>query len=107
MFTNYDEMKTSHEVIKTFCTRYRCGLTAVGGILAERQCIANREDYTKFLNGLSIDEFTGNYLIALGTPFAVDLYKRVLDGEMSFYDLVEQTVDEDVRDTVQEIIENS
>lgn len=107
MFTNYDEMKSGHEVIKTFCTQYRRGLTAVGGILAERQCIANHEDYTKFLNDLSIDEFAGNYLIALGTPFAVDLYKRVLDGEMSFYDLVEQTVGEDVRDAIQENIENS
>lgn len=107
MFTNYDEMKTSHEVIKTFCTQYRRGLTAVGGILAERQYIANREDYTKFLNDLSIDEFTGNYLIALGTPFAVDSYKRVLDDEMNFYDFIEQTVGEDIRDAVQEIIENS
>lgn len=107
MFANYDEMKSSHEVIKAFCAQYRHGLTVVGGILAERQCVANREDYTKFLNDLSIDEFTGNYLIALVTPFAVEAYKRVLDGEMSFYDLIEQTVGEDVRDAVQEIIENS
>lgn len=107
MFTNYDEMKTGYEVVKTYCTQYRRGLTAVGGILAERHHVANREDYTKFLNDLSIDEFTGNYLIALGIPFAVELYKRVLDDEISFYDLVEQTVGEDVRDAVQEIIENS
>lgn len=106
MFTNYDEMKFRHEVIKAFCAQHRYGLTVVGGVLAERQRLANREDYMKFLDDLSIDEFTGNYLTALLTPFAVDIYKRVLDGEMSFYDFIEQVGGKDVRDAVQEIIEN-
>lgn len=107
MFANYDEMKSRHEVIKTFCAQHRYGLTVAGGVLAERQCLANREDYMKFLDDLSIDEFTGNYLIALLTPFVVDIYKRVLDGEMGFYDFIERTDGKDVRDAVQEIIENS
>lgn len=107
MIANYDEMKSRHEVIKTFCAQHRYGLTVTGGVLAERLCLANREDYMKFLNDLSIDEFTGNYLTGLLTPFAVDLYKKVSDGEMSFYDFIEQTSSKDVRDAVQEIIENS
>lgn len=107
MFANYDEMTSRHEVIKTFCAQHRYGLTVVGGVLAERQRLANREDYMKFLDDLSIDEFTGNYLTALLTPFAVDIYKRVLDGELGFYDFIEQTVGKDVRETVQGIIENS
>lgn len=107
MFANYDEMKSRHEVIKAFCAQHRYGLTVVGGVLAERNCLANREDYMKFLDDLTIDEFVGNYLTALLAPFAVDIYKRVLDSEMSFYDFVEQTGGKDVRDAVQEIIENS
>lgn len=105
MFTNYDEMKSRHEVIKAFCAQHRHGLTVVGGILAERKRLVNREDYMKFLNDLTIDEFTGYYITALLTPFAVDIYNRVLDGEMSFYDFIEQSCGKDVvRDAVQESI---
>lgn len=107
MIANYDEMKSRYEVIKTFCAQHRYGLTVAGGVLAERLCLANRKDYMKFLNDLSIEEFTGNYLTGLLNPLSVDLYKKVIDGEMGFYDFIEQTSDKKLRRTVQEIIENS
>lgn len=107
MFVSYDEMKSRYEVLKAFCDQYRYELTVTGGILAERLGLMNHEDYMKFLNDLSLDEFTGNYFTALLTPFAIDIYKSVLDDTMSFYDFIEQTYNKDLRDAVQEFIENS
>lgn len=86
----YNEMKSNHEVIKSFCCQNRHALTVVGGILAEGIGLANRDDYINFMNELTIDEFIGNYLTALLNCACIDAYKKVNSGKMGFYDFVEE-----------------
>lgn len=105
MFTTYDEMKSNHEVIKTFCAQHRYGLTVAAGVLAEQNGLANRDDYIKFMNDLTIDEFTGNYLTALLNPMAVVEYIRVSNGETGFFDFVEKYMGKNIRNAVQKYIE--
>ena len=105
MFATYEEMKDDHGVIKTFCAQHRYGLTVAGGVLAEQYGLANRDDYIKFMNDLTIDEFTGNYLTALFNPMTVAEYIRVSNGETGFFDFVEKFMGKNVRNAVQKYIE--
>ena len=105
MFATYEEMKDSHGVIKTFCAQHRYGLTVTAGVFSEQNGLVNRDDYIKFMNDLTIDEFTGKYLTTLLNIFAVYEYRKVINGEKGFYDFIEEQVGKDVRNAVQKYIE--
>ena len=98
---NYTEMKSNHEVIKTFCAQNRYGLTVTAGVLAESIYLADRHEYMQFMNDLTMDEFVGNYLTALLNNAAIEFYRQVNNGELGFLDFVEKTVGKSVRDSVQ------
>ena len=85
---NYEEMNANHEVITEFCSKYRPELIAIGGIIAERNGLANAHEYIRFMKDLSIDEFVGNYLVSLLNNNSVKMYRNVLDGKMTFTDFV-------------------
>lgn len=95
--SNYTKMKANHEVIKTFCVQNRYALTVVGGITAEALNLSTYEDYTKFLEELTMDEFVGNYLTALFNENALEGYRKVNTGEIGFYDFLDKYVGKTVR----------
>ena len=101
----YNEMKSNHEIIKSFCCQHRYGLTVVGGIMAEKMRLASRDGYIRFLNELSIDEFIGNYLTALFQGACIDAYRKVNNAEMGFRDFVEQYMGEQVRKELDKYME--
>lgn len=90
--SNYTEMKANREVIKTFCVQNRYALTVVGGIYAESMKLSTYEDYTKFLEELTMDEFVGNYLTALFNKHALEGYQKVNNGEIGFYEFLDRYV---------------
>ena len=98
---NYTEMKSRHEVIKTFCAQNRYGLTVTAGVLAESNYLADRHEFMQFMDDLTMNEFVGNYLTALFSDTAIEFYRQVNNGELGFLDFVEKTVGKSVRDSVQ------
>ena len=98
---NYTEMKSRHEVIKTFCAQHRYGLTVAAGVFVESNYLADRHEYMQFMDDLTMDEFAGNYLTALFSDTAIELYRQVNNGELGFLDFVEKTVGKSVKDSVQ------
>ena len=98
---NYTEMKSNHEVIKSFCAQNRYGLTVTAGILAESSYLADRHEFMQFMDDLTMDEFVGNYLTALLNDTAIEFYRQVNNGELGFLDFVEENLGKSVRDSVQ------
>ena len=98
---NYAEMKSNYEVIKTFCAQNRYGLTVTAGVLAESNYFADRHEFMRFMDDLTMDEFVGNYLTALLNNAAIEFYRQVNNDELGFLDFVEMTVGKSVRDSVQ------
>ena len=101
----YNEMKSNHEVIKSFCCQNRHALTVAGGIMAEKMWLTSRDEYIKFMSELAIDEFIGNYLTALLQSACIDAYKKVNNAEMGFYDFVEQYMGKQVREELEKYME--
>lgn len=99
---NYIEMKANHEVVKTFCVQNRYALTVVGGICAETMKLSTYEDYTKFLEELTMDEFVGNYLTALFDEHTLEGYRKVNTGEIGFCEFLDKYVGKRVRIAVEE-----
>ena len=98
---NYTEMKSNHEVIKSFCAQNRYGLTVTAGILAESNYLADRHEFMQFMDDLTMNEFVGNCLTALFNDTVIELYRQVNNGKLGFLDFVEMTVGKSVRDSVQ------
>ena len=98
---NYTEMKSNHEVIKSFCAQNRYGLTVTAGILAESNYLADRHEFMQFMDDLTMSEFVGNYLTALLNDTAIEFYRQVHNGKLGFLDFGEMTVGKSVRDSVQ------
>lgn len=99
---NYTEMKSNYEVIKSFCAQNRYGLTVTAGVLAESMCLADRHEFMRFMDDLTMNEFVGNYPTALfDDAAAIELYRQVNNGKLGFLDFVEITVGKSVRDSVQ------
>ena len=95
--SNYTKMKANHEVIKTFCVQNRYALTVIGGIYAETMNLSTYEDYTKFLEELTMDEFVGNYLTAMFNQHALEGYQKVNTGEIGFCEFLDKYVGKMVR----------
>lgn len=83
---NYEEMKERHLVLREFYLKYRKELTVYAGVVGEYYGKITYEDYIKFSNELSDDEFVGNYLGELLTE-SIDICKQILDGEMPLEEL--------------------
>lgn len=98
---NYTEMKSNHEVIKSFCAQNRYGLTVTAGILAESNYLADRHEFMQFMDDLTMSEFVGNYLTALLNDTVIEFYRQVNNGKLGFLDFVEMAVGKSVRDSVQ------
>lgn len=82
--TTYNEMKKNYEVIKKFCEVYREKLIAFQCKTVAWNDLCSAEDYRRFFEGLSQEEFVGNMLVGLMNSYAVSLYQEVLDGKKTF-----------------------
>ena len=87
MYT-YKDMKQNYEIIKEFCHFYREELTVYAGVLAEHWGGVTYSEYVNFTNGLSDEEFLGNYLCGLLTDEPKNEFKKILDGEQTFVEYI-------------------
>ena len=99
---NYNEMKGNYETIKTFCKKYRTELIKFRGTLAESFELSTYDDYTKFVNELTEEEFVGESLTALMNGCS-DIYRRILDGEITLDDFIKETYGDEIFNKYKEI----
>ena len=81
-------MHMDYMLIKQFCELYHTELTVLSSMLAEHRELANYSDYIKFLEDLSIEEFVGSYLVNLFVDVGLEMYDKVLKGDLKFDDFV-------------------
>lgn len=72
-------IERNHTVIKMVCTIYRKELTIYSSVIGKYYRGIDIEEYINFINDLSLDEFVGNYLIALYDDYTIKLYIRLLE----------------------------
>ena len=73
-------LERNYEIIKEVCTRYRKEMTVFSAVVGNKYSNAiDLEEYTNFMNQLSLDMFIGNYLCALYNEETINLYLRLLE----------------------------
>lgn len=91
---NYDDMKRNYEIIKEFSKVYRKELIATQAYIVSETGLADAESYIKFMNQLPESEFIGNQLTGILTDTPIELFEKVLNGELNFQDVMDITMDE-------------
>ena len=87
---NYYEMKKRQATIKEYCKMFRKELTIFGGIVGEHFGLLEFDEYIRFMNELTEDEFEGNYLQNISNEMYYDFTKKLVDGEITFIEYVEE-----------------
>lgn len=106
MMYDLKTMKENYEIIKEFCGKYRTELTIAAGILGESMGMINCDEYIKFSNSLSIDEFVGNYLVGLINGTVDEYYRPILNDEKTFEEMLDDTLDEELLNLYREKLNN-
>lgn len=88
MYT-YEAFKSNYKVIKDFCAKYRNELTDMQAKVMITLGMSTYSDFIKFMNELTFDEFVGNQLMAVTNNESIEMYQKILDGEMEFEELAE------------------
>ena len=73
-------LEKNYEIIREVCTKYRKEMTVFSAVIGNKcSNIIDLEEYTNFMNQLSLDMFIGNYLCALYNEETINLYLRLLE----------------------------
>ena len=92
---DYKKMKENYEIIRKVCKKYRNEITAFGAAYGFKFGLFNEcNDYISFMNELTFDEFVGNQMVGLLDVGAINTYKRMISGDLTFEDYVKNTFDE-------------
>ena len=85
---SYESMVEDYGLIKEFCSLYRTELNIVGALMSENYSLTTYDDYMKFINNLSDEEFYANYLICLLNDASMFLIRSLMNGVNSIDDYV-------------------
>lgn len=96
----YEDARSNLKTIRDFTERFRRELTITGGVISEEYGIISCDDYIKIMDELSLEEFAGNYLTGLLNSDVIDAYKEILDGHEDYCDLIQNTLDDEIIDTI-------
>lgn len=76
----YEELEGRLEVIRNFTMTFRRQLTIGSSVMAEFTGLSEREDYVKFSNSLTNEEFTGNYITSIYCEDAINWMIEAIDS---------------------------
>lgn len=93
---DYRDIRSNYETIKNFCKKYRKEMTVYQGCLVERTGLTDYSTYTRIMNEMSDDEFTGNMFTALLNYNFCELINKVLKGKLEFDDFVKNLYGEEM-----------
>ena len=92
---DYKKMKENLEVIRNVCRKYRNEITALSASYGLNLGLFDDcDDYISFVNELSFDEFVGNQLTTLCCEDVINMYRRIISGEMTFDEFVKTSNEE-------------
>ena len=101
----YKKMKENHEIIRKVCEKYRNEITAFAAAYGLEFGVFNEcNDYISFMNELTFDEFVGNQMVGLLDKGAINTYKCMISGELTFGTYVKNTFGEKVLNKYLELI---
>ena len=102
---DYKKMKENYEVIRKVCEKYRNEITAFGAAYGfEWGLFDDCNDYMSFMNELTFDEFVGNQMVGLLDECAINTYKCMISGELTFGTYVKNTFGEKILNKYLELI---
>ena len=82
---DYKKMKENYEVIRKVCEKYRNEFTAFCAAYGFEIGLFNEcNDYISFMNELTFDEFVGNQMAGLLDENMINIYKRIISGDLAF-----------------------
>lgn len=87
MYT-YETFKSNYEVVKNFCAKYRKEITDMQARVMIDLGMSTYSEFNKFMNELTFDEFVGNQLMGVSNNETIEMYQKILDGEMEIGELV-------------------
>ena len=102
---DYKKMKENYEVIRKVCEKYRNEITAFGAAYGFKFGLFNEcSDYISFMNELTFDEFVGNQMVGLLDKGAINTYKCMNSGDLTFDEYVKNTFGEEILNNYLELI---
>ena len=105
MKNDYKKMKENYEVIRKVCEKYRNEITAFGAAYGLEFGVFNEcNDYISFMNELTFDEFVGNQMVGLLDEGAINIYKCIIHGDLTFDEYVKNTFGEKILNKYLELI---
>ena len=104
--TTYAQMKENYEIIRKFSEMYRKDLTLLAATAGENCGLVSREDYIKFADEMTLDEFVGNQLVGLLNSENIETFRKILDGEMEFREMVSDILSDEIWNEVCRKIES-
>ena len=78
------ELSNNYKTVKEFIHKYKKELDILGGILSERNNVAKYNEYIKFVNTLSEDEYYANYISFINNDVSMDIINGILNDELDF-----------------------
>lgn len=102
---DYKKMKENYEVIRKVCEKYRNEITAFGAAYGFKFGLFNEcNDYILFMNELTFDEFVGNQMVGLLDENTINIYKRIISGDLTFDAYIKNTFGEKIFNDYLELI---
>lgn len=93
MYFTYEEAKRRFSIVKEFCIKYRTELTYLGAVVSTRNgSFANEDEYIKYVQELTDDELAGSMAHVIQLDYMLDLYEKVLNGELTFEQYIRKDV---------------
>lgn len=81
----YKEAKRRFSIVKEFCVKYRANLTYLGAVESTQiGAFVSEDEYIKYVQELTDDAFAGSMLHVIQLDYALGLYEKVLNNEMTF-----------------------
>ena len=105
MKNDYKKMKENYEVIRKVCEKYRNEITAFAAAYGLEFGVFNEcNDYISFMNELTFDEFVGNQMVGLLDKGAINTYKCMISGDLTFDEYVKNNFGEEIFNDYLELI---
>ena len=102
---DYKKMKENYEVIRKVCEKYRNEIKTFGAAYGFELGLFNEcNDYISFMNELTFDEFIGNQMVGTLDENTINIYKRMISGELTFDVYIKNTFGEKIFNKYLELI---
>ena len=105
MLYTLNDLHERKEVIKELAKKRRRELTVYGGVMCDMAELCSYDEYTKFMNSLTDDEFVGNYFTLLMNEVGYNIWTKLIDDNVPFEDVIKTLHNEEFMNEYRKKIE--